>query len=229
MDDYSINLTIPSLNLASPDTPTQRRKSRTQKQPNTAPKSPSSSIRSGRGGPEGDSVTLKHKFGPLPTGNVVQTTVTPKKSAKKRTKSKSESEENHSPSPPKITSPATAANTSAKSDGKKNVSRTSSRSPASAKKSRRRNTSRDINETGITDQATILSKVTKKGKVSSDESWERAVEKARGLPEGAACVEEEEEDSGEPSSVGKYEKGKKKPFNVSVIPVHIFFLWRGWV
>lgn len=146
MADDSINLSIPSLQLTTLDTPEQLSPKKKRK----AKKPSASSIDTLRSGPDGDSVIVKQKFPPLPSGN------TPKSPSKSKAKS----------TPLK--------------KGKKKV---------------------------VVEQENPDSDLEQ-----MDVSWEKAVETARGLPEGATSSDDEMKAGSDQEADG--EKPKKKKLKV---------------
>lgn len=148
MADKSIDLTIPSLRLTpldSPEVKTPKRKKRGKS---------SSSIESTRVGPDGDSVIIKQKFGPLPPG------------IKK-------------PSPQK--------------KSQNELRKTPKKGASSPRKTRSTKAQEDK---------------------EVDETWEKAVEVARGMPEGAVSSDEENMPEEEEDVDSDGESSRKKSCSV---------------
>ena len=102
-------------------------------------------------------------------------------------------------------------------------------SPGSAKK--RKRTAEATDSTLHVSDLLADGEQTKKSKVKpslkkskTDKSWELAVEKARGLPDGATSPKTNENGVGKKSPNAEKRKGKSKPLHVSTF--HLWFICR---
>ena len=95
MADDSINLSIPSLQLSTLDTP-EKLSPKKKKKGRTPSKALKDSMDSSRSFPDGDSVIVKQKAPPLPSGKAMSSVKKNKKSPKKKSKEERMEEEEDS-------------------------------------------------------------------------------------------------------------------------------------